>query len=292
MKLLNTCLLILFLQSCGIRSRDRAFMQAHARWEKERIERLKSESGWLNLAGLYWLEEGKNTFGSDSSNRIVFPAKAPAFIGAYLLRGDSIRFVPAEGAEILHRGIPAAAMAVKTDRSDEPTLLESGDLRWFIIRRGRKFAIRLRDLDNPALKDFSGIEYFSVDRKWNIPAEFKAFREPVGMLIHSVTGGLQHYDCPGVLSFKAAGKDLELHPVLEGNRLFIIFADETSAHETYGGGRFLYADMPEGDEKVMLDFNRAYNPPCAFTPYATCPLPPPENILSVRIEAGEKFGGH
>ena len=292
MKWLHVLLFLLLLQACGTISRDRAFMQDHARWEKERVARLKSESGWLNLAGLYWLEAGENTFGSDSSNRIVFPPAAPAVIGTYLLRGDSIRFIPAEGAVVLHNGAPAAEMAVRTDLSDSVTILESGRLRWFIIRRGSGFAIRLRDLKNPALKDFRGIESFPVERKWDIPAEFKAYRDPVEMLIPSVTGGLQHYLSPGILHFKAAGKELELHPVREGNRLFIIFADETSGHETYGGGRFLYAGLPQGDQTVMLDFNRAYNPPCAFTPYATCPLPPRENILPVRIEAGEKFGGH
>ncbi len=292
MKGYKACLLTLILTACGTRSADKTFLQEHSRWEEQRIARLKSESGWLNLAGLYWLDEGENSFGSDSSNRIVFPPKAPAFTGKYILHHDSIRFIPAEGAEVLYRDSPAASMDVKTDLSGNPTVLERGSLAWFIIKRGERYAIRLRDLESPALKEFRGIESFRVDRKWNIPAAFRAFSDSVEMLIPSVTGGIQHYYCPGILRFHAAGKELELHPVKEGNRLFIIFADETSGHETYGGGRFLYADLPAGDSTVMLDFNRAYNPPCAFTPYATCPLPPRENILPVRVEAGEKFGGH
>jgi uncharacterized protein (DUF1684 family) len=292
MRLILPCLFILLLPACGNREKKDSFKREQEQWQQERIERLKSDSGWLNLAGLYWLEEGENTFGSDSSNRIVFPAKAPARMGKYILLGDSLRFVPEDGAGIMYGGVPAREMAIKSDRAGNETVLESGSLAWFIIERGGRYAIRLRDFENPALKEFRGIESFEADRRWKVPAEFKAFPEPVEMLIPTLTGSVEKNLCPGILRFEAGGKRFELYPVLAGDRLFIIFADGTSGIETYGGGRFLYTELPGKDSTVMIDFNRAYNPPCAFTPFATCPLPPRENILPVRIEAGEKFGGH
>jgi uncharacterized protein (DUF1684 family) len=231
MRLILPCLFILLLPACGTREKQDTFKREQEQWEQERIARLKSDSGWLNLAGLYWLEEGENTFGSDSSNRIVFPAKAPARMGKYILRGDSLRFMPEDGAGIMNGGVPATEMAIRPDRTGN--VMGSGSLAWFIIERGGRYAIRLRDFENPALKEFRGIESFEADRKWNVPAEFRAFPEPVEMLIATVTGSVEKNLCPGILRFEAGGKRLELHPVLAGNRLFIIFADETNGDDRF-----------------------------------------------------------
>lgn len=285
-------MVILLLSACVTRNKDKSFAVEHARWQEERVERLKSKTGWLNLAGLYWLDEGENTIGSDSSNSIVFPEKAPAHIGKYILKNGRIRFVPAPGEDVIHGGTPATQMEIATDRSGDASLLESGSLAWFIIERSPRYGIRLRDYEHPAIGEFHEIETFPADADWKIMAEFDAFGEPGELLIPTVVGTVEKKICPGVLRFTVGGVEQELYPSEEEKRLFIIFADETSGLETYGSGRFLYTDKPAKDGTLVIDFNRSYNPPCAFTPFATCPLPPRENFLTVRIEAGEKFAGH
>jgi uncharacterized protein (DUF1684 family) len=142
------------------------------------------------------------------------------------------------------------------------------------------------------LEDFRGIDYFPPNVKWKIEAVFEEFEQPYELNIPTVLGTEEKSSCPGILRFRVAGKKQVLYPTLAGNSLFIVFADETSGLDTYGGGRFLYTEKPGKDGHVVLDFNRAYNPPCAFTPFATCPLPPEENLLTVKIQAGEKFAGH
>ena len=287
------CILFLFLvPACGTKTEDRFFKQEHARWQEARIERLKSKTGWLNLAGLYWLKKGRNTFGADSSNNIIFPAKAPPHIGSYFLRDGKIRFIPQEGVPVKHGDSLATEMDITTDRSGQATLLEYGSLAWFIIERDSLFGIRLRDYEHPAIREFNGIKSFPAGREWIIPAEFRAFDEPRELLIPTVIGTLEKNTCPGILRFGINGSRQELYPSGTEEGLFIVFADETNGIETYGGGRFIYIEKEVRDGKVMIDFNRAYNPPCAFTPFATCPLPPRQNFLSVRIEAGEKFAGH
>ena len=192
----------------------------------------------------------------------------------------------------MHGGSRATKLEIATDKSGNTTLLESGSLAWFIIDRNPRYGIRLRDYDHPAIDEFHGIETFPANRDWQIIAEFEAFDEPKELLIPTVVGTVEKNNCPGLLRFTVGGAEQELHPSEAEDGLFIIFADETSGIETYGGGRFLYTDKPGEDGILSIDFNRAYNPPCAYTPFATCPLPPRENFLTVRIEAGEKFAGH
>lgn len=283
---------LILLVACSSGPDKASFAEEHRLWQEKRIERLKSETGWLNLAGLYWLREGENSFGSDSSNYIVFPENAPARIGKYILDDGIIRFIPEKGSGIMHENRPAGEMDIATDRSGSPSLLESGSLAWFIIQRGSRYGIRLRDYQNPALEEFNGIETFRPNPEWQVMAEFEAFEEAREIQVPTVTGTDEKYMCPGILRFRIGDSVVELQPLESGKRFFIIFADETSGLETYGGGRFLYTEKPGRKGRLLIDFNRAYNPPCAFTPYATCPLPPGENILPVRIEAGEKFTGH
>lgn len=292
MRIFTSGLIIMLLTACGTGNREISFERDHEKWAQERVSRLKSDSGWLNLAGLFWLQEGENTFGSDSSNQIIFPGKVPGHLGTYVLEDSSILFVPATGAGVMYGDSPAGAMKISTDRPGKATLLKSGSLAWYIIERNERYAIRLRDFESNTIREFHGIEYFPANIKWNIRAEYKAFVEPIEMNIPTVMGTVEKELCPGVLRFKVEGKEQELYPIKAGNRLFIVFADETSGFETYGGGRFLYIEDPGKDDWVYINFNRAYNPPCVFTPFATCPLPPPENILSVRIEAGEKSQSH
>ena len=287
-------MILLTLNACnhsGDRSDD-AYLKEINKWKKKRLERLKSESGWLNLAGLFWLEEGINTIGSDSSNNIIFPDKAPPRLGKYILENRQLRFIPEPGTEIRLNGKPLEELVIITDRTGKPTLLETGSLAWFIIERGDQFGIRLRDYEHPAINELTHIETFPADPAWKIEANFEAYEEPRELLIPTIIGTVEKNMCPGILRFNVNGVQQEFYPVAAGRRLFVIFADETSALETYGGGRFLYLDKPDRRGLVNIDFNKAFNPPCAFTRYATCPLPPRENFLTMRIEAGEKGVDH
>ena len=287
-------MILLTLNACNQNgdSPDDAYLKEINKWKTKRLERLKSENGWLNLAGLFWLEEGVNTIGSDSSNSIVYPDKAPLRLGKYILRKGQVSFIPEPGTEVLLDGKSIEELDIATDKTGKPTLLESGSLAWFIIERGDQFGIRLRDYEHPSINKLTHIESFPADPAWKIEAEFEAYKEPRELLIPTIIGTVEKNMCPGILRFKVGGVEQVFYPVDAGKRLFVIFADETSALETYGGGRFLYLDKPAKRGLVTIDFNKVFNPPCAFTKYATCPLPPRENFLTVRIEAGEKGVDH
>ncbi len=287
-------MILLTLNACNQNgdSSDDAYLKEINRWKKKRLERLKSENGWLNLAGLFWLEEGVNTIGSDSSNSIIYPDKAPPRLGKYILKNRQVSFIPEPGEEVFLEGKSIEELEIKTDKTGKPTLLETGSLAWFIIERGDQFGIRLRDYEHPAIIQLTHIECFPAVPSWKIEAQFEAYEEPRELLIPTIIGTVEKNMCPGILRFNISGVEQEFYPVTAGKRLFVIFADETSGLETYGGGRFLYLQKPDKQGMVTIDFNKAFNPPCAFTRFATCPLPPRENFLTVRIAAGEKGVDH
>ncbi len=287
-------MILLTLNACNQNgdSSDDAYLKEINRWKEKRLERLKSENGWLNLAGLFWLEEGINTIGSDSSNSIIYPDKAPPRLGKYILRNRQFSFVPEPGVEVLMEGKTIEELEIKTDKTGKPSLLETGSLAWFIIERGDQFGIRLRDYEHPAIDQLTHIECYPADPAWKIEAQFEAYEEPRELLIPTIIGTVEKNMCPGILRFNVKGVQQEFYPVAAGKRLFVIFADETNALETYGGGRFLYLQKPDNRGLVAIDFNKTFNPPCAFTRFATCPLPPRENFLTVRIAAGEKSVDH
>lgn len=246
-----------------------------AQWREKRESALKADGGWLTVAGLFWLHEGSNPMGTDAANEIVLPDGA-AHAGAFELHQGKVT-VGTPGREL------------KPDSSD---VLKVGRLSLFAIRRGERLGIRLKDPDSEYRRGFHGLEYFPADEAWRVTARFVA--EPKKIPILNVLGQTEESECPGYAVFRLAGQEERLYPILEepgAKELFYIFKDQTSGKETYGAGRFLYSDLPR-DGKVVLDFNKAYNPPCSFTPYATCPLPPPENRLPIRVEAGEKKYGH
>jgi uncharacterized protein (DUF1684 family) len=269
------------------------YIAAIKQWHKARIERLKKENGWLNLAGLFWLKEGVNTFGTSPSNDIVFPkGKAPDKIGMFILKDSTVTVEINPGAEVMNDQVPVKEASLKTDLSGNPTILSIGSLRWYIIKRGEKFGVRLRNLDADLLKEFEGIDTYPVNEDWKIKAKFEPYNPPKTISIPTIIGTVEEDKTPGALVFKKDGKEYRLDPVDEGDEFFVIFADETSSEETYGAGRFLYTEVPDSAGNVILDFNKAYNPPCAFTPYATCPLPPKQNYLKLRVTAGEKKYGN
>lgn len=261
-------------------------------WRKKRLKNLKSEDGWLNLAGLYWLEKGKNTIGSDSSNDVVFPDKAPKNLGYVTLNDSDITFHAKEDAIVANKaGEQIEQTNMNHDQQKNKTVLQHGPLRWFVIKRGDKFGIRLRDLMSPLLKKVDSIPAFPVKPDWKVEATFIPYKKEKYMEVPNVLGGTYQEKVHGKLRFTVNDTTYALLPMGSRESLFVVFGDQTNAEQTYGGGRFLSVETPDEDNKTVLDFNKAYNPPCAFTPYATCPLPPRENVLSLKVKAGEKSPG-
>lgn len=254
-------------------------------WHQKRVESLKAESGWLNLAGLFWLHEGSNTFGGAEENDLLFPRdRSRPFLGAFILNKGKVTLKAKPDAEIYHGDQPVTELDIFP--AGEPLTLRHGSLRWFVIKRGDKYAIRLRDLESEYLKGFTGIERYPVQEKWRVKARFVPTKGRT-VSITDVTGRSDEQVSPGKLVFTVDGKSYALDAVGDTGHLFIIFADQTNKQETYGSGRFLYSSV-EPDGSAWLDFNKAINPPCAFSPYATCPLPPKQNKLALAVPAGEK----
>lgn len=267
-------------------AKDDAYAKSLAKWKKERIFDLKRD--WLPLAGLAWLKPGENTFGSDASSRVLLPKSAPAQAGVFLFNGDQITVRVREGARVTSGGHAVRELKLVPDDPGPETVLEMGSLRIHVIKRYRRYGIRIKDLASPEIKKFSGLSYFAVGSGYLVTGTFEP-SPGKKVTIPDVTGDVNEVEVPGVVRFQLHGREFTLAPLpSENGRLFFILEDQTKGKETYPAGRYLYADPPV-DGKVVLDFNRAYNPPCAFTAYATCPLPPKENKLPVRIEAGEKY---
>jgi len=267
---------------------EAAYVKSVEKWQEQRLERLKGKNSWLSLAGLLWLEEGENSFGSDSANKIIFPAKADAFCGTLVLEDSVVTLAVAEGVEITSGKRAVSRLVLNNDQSDDPTFLQQGDLSWYIIKRGERFGIRLWDNKHPRLDQLDHIPSYPIQTSYVVEATLEPFDSPRSMTVATpVEGYTETYECPGTLNFRLNGKNLKLYPFSSGDGYFLVIADETTAVDTYGAGRFMYAGK-DSSGRIILDFNKAYNPPCAFSPFATCPMPPRENILDVAIEAGEK----
>lgn len=287
-QILFSLLFFVFSFSSCSSSEDTPYQKEIKEWHKERVERLTEPTGWLSLAGLHWLEEGENTFGKSDENKITFKvAEAPEVIGSYFLEGDKIIFKSAEGVNVISDSAEVTDIEVFADVPGKPTLLEWGTLSWFIIKRGDKYGIRLRDTANPNLANFVGIEMYAIDPAWRVEAQYVAFEQPRKIAIPNILGMIDEEDSFGELQFQINGKKYSLATTGKKTPYFLIFADMTNGRETYGAGRFLVVEGTDSTGKTYVDFNKAYNPPCGFTKYATCPLPPEENKLKVEITAGE-----
>ncbi len=261
-------------------------------WRERRVASLTSDSGWLTVAGLFWLKEGKNTVGAAPGKQIVLPkSSAPETVGVFEFHNGTTTFQAAPGVNATINGKPAESGTLKSDTSGNPDVVQIRALTMFVIERGKRFGIRLKDKDSELRKEFTGIKYFPVDERYRVTAKFVPYNPPKMIPVPDILGETSNEPSPGYAEFTLNGHACRLDPVAEGDELFFIFKDLTSGKDTYPPGRFLYAEQPKNGE-VILDFNKAYNPPCAFTPYATCPLPPPENHLPIRIEAGELRYGH
>jgi uncharacterized protein (DUF1684 family) len=263
-------------------------------WRARRLENLRREDGWLSLIGLFWLQEGENSVGSDPGNRIVLPAgKSPARIGSILLDKGSVSVRAEPGSGLTAGGKPVTSMPLATDAGASPaTVLQRGSISFYAIARGSKLGVRVKDSVAETRRNFRGIETFPYDERYRVEARFEPYVPAHDIAVPNVLGTVEKEPSPGALVFDLDGKPYRLDPVLETGEtdLFVIFGDQTNGHESYGGGRFLYAKPAVGG-KTILDFNRAYNPPCVFTPYATCPLPPKQNKLPIRVEVGERTHG-
>ena len=264
------------------------YIESIEQWQHDRLEGLKAKDGWLNLAGIYWLKEGEQSFGSHPSNDIVFPDKAAAFIGTLTLKYESAHIQVNDDVELYYENERVQELELNYDSSGEPSYITHGDFAWYIMKRHTSLAIRLRDFKNPAIEALDYIPSYPIDPDYAVEATLKHFNEPRTITVNTpFQDYIQEYQCPGELQFNLKGEKLKLLPFTSGEGYFIIISDETSAMETYGAGRFMYA-YPDSTGRIILDFNKAYNPPCAVTPFAACPMPPPKNLLPVKIEAGEK----
>lgn len=280
----------------------RADMQ---KWQSNRLASLTKDDGWLTLVGLFWLKEGENKFGSDPKNPIVLPKdKAAAVAGSLWLEKGHVRLTapresgisvkPAQanaGTAIGPAADIVTALDLKDDNDDAgPTMLQLSSLLINVVKRGDRIGVRVKDKQSKTRLEFKGLEYFPVDPKWRIEARFEPYQPPKTIPITNVLSMTDDEVSPGAFAFEVDGKTYRIDPILEKGEtdLFVMVADETTGKETYGAGRYLYVTPPDASGKVILDFNKAYSPPCAFTNYATCPLPPQQNRLPFRIEAGEK----
>lgn len=262
------------------------------KWQGDRAASLKKEDGWLTLVGLFWLNEGENKFGADPRNAVILPKdKAPAIAGSLVLEKGKVRLAARLGVQITADGKPATALDLRDDNNEAgPTILKLGSLLINVVKRGERIGVRVKDTESQTRRDFKGLEYFPINPKWRIEARVEPYEPAKTIPITNVLGMTDDEISPGAFAFEVDGKTYRIDPILEKGETdwFVMIADETTGKESYGAGRYLYVTSPDANGKVVIDFNKTYSPPCAFTNYATCPLPPRQNHLPLRIEAGEK----
>lgn len=266
-----------------------AYEQSILEWRKARVDNLTSGNSWLSLAGLYRLKEGENTFGSGAENQLKFPKKAANAMGAIYVEEDSVYMVVDSAVEISKDGIALTEANMQADSSGTTPIFHYQSLNWNVLKRGDQYLVRLRDTLNEAIDQFTHIDYFDTEENWKLEAQFVQYDSIKTSVYQNVLGMALELEIEGQLVFEKDGKEYSLD-VLDGgpDEFFVIFEDETTGDSTYGGGRYIYVPRPDDSNKTYIDFNKAYNPPCAFTPFATCLLPTEENKLALSIPAGEK----
>ena len=277
---------------------DGAWQSELTSWRAQRAAKLQAPEGWLSLIGLDRLRQGDNSFGSDADNRIQIAAQTPAHIGVVRLEKGAVRLLPpASGFPkgFLVDGHAAQEQALASDDAEQPSKLTIGTLTIILIHRDDRFALRIKDPQAPTRVGFHGLKWYPPNAAYRVRARWIPYNPPKVLDIPTVLGTTTHLPAPGAVEFTISGQILRLEPVLEepnSTELFFIMRDATSKTSTYGAGRFLYTSLPDHGVaepgEVWLDFNRLVNPPCAFTAYATCPLPPPQNRLTIAIPAGEQ----
>jgi uncharacterized protein len=256
-----------------------AYVREIADFRAHREAEINSDDGWITLVGLHWLKQGENRVGSDPSSEVPLPTRAPKRVGIIVMNKDGARFVPASGI-----GLKEGPLRPDKD------VLRVGRITFFLVEREGKLAVRVKDNDSDARKAFTGLRWYPADPAWKIEGRFTAWAERHTISFDTVAGVKEVMESPGYVTFSRNGQDFRVDPVWDEGQLFFVFRDQTSGKSTYGGARFLYA-KPAKNGIISLDFNKAVNPPCVFTPYATCPLPPPQNRLTIEIAAGELMYG-
>jgi uncharacterized protein (DUF1684 family) len=268
------------------RAADR-YEQEMATWRRQRELGLKADDGWLTVIGLFWLQPGESRLGSDASSDIMLPAHAPGSVGTLTLRDGRVHFQAAPGLAVTCNGQPFRSGEIHPDADDHPDTLAVGDIKIILLRRGGRLALRLKDNRSSLRARFAGLRWYPVRAEWRIPAKFVAYPTPRKLVMDTIVGEPDIEASPGYVTFERDGKVYSLQAVRQkSGALWFVFRDGTSGRTTYGGARQLSADPPKED-LVILDFNQAVNLPCAYIPYTTCPLAPPQNRLSLAIEAGE-----
>jgi uncharacterized protein len=268
--------------------RDNSYGEIIERFRQKREANLKADDGWLTVSGLFWLRPGETRIGSDPGNDILLPAHAPASVGTLHLREGRAEFRPEPGVAITRNGKPFEQGELHSDAEGQPDTLAIGDVKLILIKRGDRFAVRLKDNQSPLRASFAGLRWFPVREDWRIEAKFVPFPTTTKLVMETIVGSTDELPSPGYVTFERGGKEYKLQAARQKDgSLWFVFRDGTSGRTTAGGARQLDADAPKGD-KVVLDFNKAVNLPCSYIPYATCPLAPPQNRLKLAIEAGER----
>jgi uncharacterized protein len=265
-------------------------MQETPQWRETMESALRREEGWLSLAGLFWLAPGTNGIGAAPHSRIRLPAgTAPDHAGIIALTGKEAVFHPAPGVATLVNGEPVGSVVLQPDVSGAPTRVRVGDVTFALLRRGERWGVRVWNRNHPARSEFPGRRWYPIQQAYVLSAVYVRYDPPRPTSITNVLGDIEESAYPGHIEFRLGGSGARLLVnEADSDGLFIAFADPTNGGTTYTAGRFLRT-LPVEGSRMLLDFNRAYNPPCAFTPYATCPQPPAENRLSIPVEAGEQF---
>ncbi len=285
--------LLLLASGCG--PADAEFDEAAYRsglleWRAERLARLRAPTGYLTQVGLYWIEDGRYRMGSAPDADIVLPASAAEYVGDLVVSDGEVHMRVADGVEVLWDGQAVGELALPADVTGNQVMVEHGSVAWSIIERGGKLAVRIRDFEHPWIRSFGPIPYFDIDPRWRVHATLRRYEAPRQITVDTVIEGFQQFPvAPGLATFEIDGVAYELEPQLSGDQLFFVFGDDTNRDDTYGAGRYLYADLPGDDGSFILDFNKATSPPCAFNDFSTCPVASPRNRLPVRVEAGEKY---
>jgi uncharacterized protein (DUF1684 family) len=276
----------------GADAERRAYEESIETWRAGRLERLQRPTGWLSLVGMHWIEEGPTRVGSNPKFTTRL-AVGPSELGTLILHKDGrLEFQPMPDAGVLIDGQPATGpVNLVSDADGTPTevAFNKGDASFIVIKRSGKYALRVRDVLAPTRTQFTGIDIFPVNPEFRFKATFKPHPPGKTIDIVNILSMVEPMANPGTLTFEKDGNSYTLETIDEGDgQLFVVFADGTSGHESYPAARFLYAEPAGADGTTILDFNKAYNPPCAFTQFSTCPTPPLSNRLPLRIEAGEK----
>jgi uncharacterized protein (DUF1684 family) len=269
-----------------------AYESEIGQWRSQREAKLKAEDGWLTVVGLDWLKEGDNRVGSNASFEVPLPKPAPERVGVLTVKGGKTYFRPEPGVAVTLNGKAATAVELKPDTEPHYDVLAVGRVKFFVIKREEKLGVRVKDNDSATRREFTGLRWYPTDPSWRVQAKFVAWDKPRKLTFDTAVGVKEEDESPGYVSFQRDGKEYRLEPVIDGKQLWFVMRDLTSGKSTYAASRFLYAEMPKNGV-VDLDFNRAENPPCVFTDFATCPLPPPQNRLQLAVTAGEQmYGSH